>query len=359
MDRGISGRSSRQGEVAFLRRVLIVAAVVVLLLLLWQVRLALLITFAGVVVAVLLLAAARPAERYLGLSRGWSLLLVGVLLALGLGLAGMLVGSEVAAQFGQLWNRLPEAVSAFEERFRIELPGAEEALSGGAVDSSMLGTLAGHAATLGSLAISAGSALVVAVVGGFFLAVDPGMYRRGVLKLLPQEQHERAEEAMVASGNALRLWLGAQLVSMAIVGALVWLGTWLLGLPSPLALGLFAALTGFVPLIGAFAGAVPALFLALAEGGNTVLWVGLLFIGIQQLESNMILPLVEKHMVSMPPALLLFSVVGVGLLFGVPGVILAAPITVVAYVLVKKLYVNETLGQQTDVPGEEEDAAEK
>ncbi|MGK7864115.1 AI-2E family transporter [Falsiroseomonas sp. E2-1-a4] len=356
MDRGSSWQTARQGEVAFLRRVLIVAAVVILLLLLWQVRMALLIAFAGVVVAVLLLAAARPAERYLGLSRSWSLLLVGVLLALGLGLAGMLVGNEVMAQFSQLLERLPAAVSAFEDRFRVELPGVEETVASGAVDTSMLGTLAGHAATLGSLAIGAGTALVVAVVGAFFLAVNPGMYRRGILKLLPRAQHSRADEAMVASGNALRLWIGAQLVSMTIVGGLAGLGTWWLGLPSPLALGLFAGLMNFVPLIGAFAGAVPALFLALAEGGNAVLWTGLLFIAIQQLESNMILPLVEKHMVSMPPALLLFSVVGVGLLFGVPGVILAAPLTVVAYVLVKKLYVSETLGQPTEVPGEVKDA---
>jgi len=356
MDRGSSWQTARQGEVAFLRRVLIVAAVVILVLLLWQVRMALLIAFAGVVVAVLLLAAARPAERYLGLSRSWSLLLVGVLLALGLGLAGMLVGNEVMAQFNQLLERLPDAVSAFEDRFRVELPGVEETVASGAVDTSMLGTLAGHAATLGSLAIGAGTALVVAVVGGFFLAVNPGMYRRGILKLLPRAQHSRADEAMVASGNALRLWIGAQLISMTIVGGLAWLGTWWLGLPSPLALGLFAGLMNFVPLIGAFAGAVPALFLALAEGGNAVLWTGLLFIAIQQLESNMILPLVEKHMVSMPPALLLFSVVGVGLLFGVPGVILAAPLTVVAYVLVKKLYVSETLGQPTEVPGEVKDA---
>ncbi|MDP3418446.1 AI-2E family transporter [Falsiroseomonas sp.] len=359
MERGISGRAGGAGEVAFLRRVLIVAAVVVLALLLWQVRMALLIAFAGVVVAVLLLAAAQPAERYLGLSRSWSLLLVGVLLALGIGLAGMLVGNEVVAQFAQLWNRLPEAVAAFEDRFRIALPGVEEAVAGGAVDTSMLGTLAGHAATLGSLVIGAGTALVVAVVGGFFLAVDPGMYRRGILKLLPRSQHIVADEALVASGNALRLWLGAQFISMVLVGGLAWLGTWFLGLPSPLALGLFAGLMNFVPLIGAFAGAVPALFLALAEGGNAVLWTGLLFIAIQQLESNMILPLVEKHMVSMPPALLLFSVVGVGLLFGVPGIILAAPITVVAFVLVKKLYVRETLGQPTEVPGEQEDAEGK
>ncbi|WP_272910997.1 AI-2E family transporter [Falsiroseomonas oryziterrae] len=163
---------------------------------------------------------------------------------------------------------------------------------------------------------------------------------------------------MLAAGAALRLWLGAQLVSMAIVGTLAGLGCWALGLPSPLALGLFAGLANFVPLIGAVAGAVPPVLLALAEGGTTFLWTAALFLAIQQVESNMIMPLVERRMVSLPPALLLFAVVAVGVVFGLPGILLAAPITVVAFVLVKKLYVRETLGRATEVPGEAEATTE-
>jgi predicted PurR-regulated permease PerM len=352
----VASTGRTDAEVAFLRRVLIVAGVVVLALLLWQVREALLLAFAGVVVAVLLLAAASPLERHAGLSRSFSLTLVGLLLAAGLGLVFMLVGGEITAQIGQLWSALPEAVRALENRFQVELPqiGQGEGSEGGGLDASLLRSLVGQAAAMGSMVISALTALVVAVVGGFFLAISPKMYRDGLAMLVPVEQQARVEDAMLASGAALRLWLGAQLISMGIVGTLAGLGTWLIGLPSPLALGLFAALVGFVPLLGAVAGAVPPLLLALAAGGDTLLWTAVLFIAIQQLESNMILPLVEKHMVSMPPALMLFAVVAVGLVFGLPGVVLAAPITVVAYVLVKQLYVRETLGQDTVVPGEEE-----
>jgi predicted PurR-regulated permease PerM len=355
-----------RGDVAFLRRVLIVVAVLVLLLLLWQVREALLLTFAGVLVAVLLLAVAHPVEARLGLSRTWSLLAVGVALAALLGLAGVMVGSEIINQVAQLWDRLPRAIGAFEDRFQVDLPplgqaapgssGEEGGREGGFFNASVIRTLAGHAATAGTMIINALSALIIAVVGGFFLAVDPALYRKGLVMLVPVDQQERVEDALLASGNALRLWLGAQLISMAIVGTLAGLGTWMIGLPSPLALGLFAGLVGFVPLLGAVAGAVPPLLLALAAGGDTLLWTALLFLAIQQLESNMIMPLVEKHMVSMPPALMLFAVVAVGLLFGLPGVMLAAPITVVAYVLVKQLYVRQTLGQATEVPGEAEDA---
>jgi predicted PurR-regulated permease PerM len=262
-------------------------------------------------------------------------------------------------------------VSAFEDRFGVEVPaigrdgqvpgpddgregeGAGQRGGAGGLDASLIGTLAGRIASAGSFILNALSALVLAVVGGFFLAADPGLYRRGVVKLLPASQQDRAEEALLASGRALRLWLGAQLISMTIVGTLVGLGTWAIGLPSPLALGLFAGLAGFVPLIGAVVGAVPGLLLALTEGATTFLWAGLLFIAVQQVESNMILPLVEKHLVSMPPALLLFAVVAIGLVFGIPGVLLAAPLTVVGFVLVKQLYVRDLLGQPTEVPGED------
>ncbi len=360
-----------QPEVRFLRRVLIVVAVVTVVLLAWMVRDALLLTFAGVLIAALLLAAANPIEHRFGLSRTWSLATVGLAIGLLLALAGILVGSQVQVQVAQLGDQLPRAVSAFEDRFGVKVPaigqdGQAPALDDGredksagpdgatsSLDASLIGTLASRIASAGSFILNALSALVLAVVGGFFLAADPKLYRRGVVKLLPASQQDRADEALLASGRALRLWLGAQLISMTIVGTLVGLGTWAIGLPSPLALGLFAGLVGFVPLVGAVAGAVPALLLALSEGGTMVLWTAVLFIAVQQVESNMILPLVEKHLVSMPPALLLFAVVAIGLVFGIPGVLLAAPLTVVGFVLVKQLYVRELLGQPTEVPGED------
>jgi len=336
-------------DFAFLRRVLIAVAVVLLVLLLWAVRDALLLAFGGVVVAVMILALATPLEARLGLTRGRALVIVCLALLLALGLVALLVGNQVEGQFAILAERIPRALAELERRFGLRIPTPE-----GGLDAATLGTLASHAAGLGGMLLGALSALVLAVVGGVFLAADPAGYRRGVAKLLPKGQGARAEEAMLAAGAALRLWLGAQLISMAIVGTLAGLGSWALGLPSPLALGLFAGLANVVPVVGAIAGAVPPLLLALAEGGSTVLWTALLFLAIQQLESNMIMPIVERRMVSIPPALLLFAVVAVGLVFGLPGVILAAPVTVVAFVLVKKLYVRETLGRATDVPGEEE-----
>jgi predicted PurR-regulated permease PerM len=190
-------------------------------------------------------------------------------------------------------------------------------------------------------------------VGGAYLAASPGFNRRGLVALVPKGQQERIEELFEACGNALHGWLLATLISMVTVGGMVGLGAWLLGLPAPLALGLFAAVTEFVPVVGPFVGAVPALLLALGQGGNAVLWTGLLFLAVQQAESNLIAPLAQQRMAEIPASLLLFAVVAIGSVFGLAGVVLAAPLTVVGYVAVQKLYVRETLGEPAKVPGEE------
>jgi predicted PurR-regulated permease PerM len=359
-------------ETAFLRRVLIVAAVTVLALLLWAVRDALLLLFAAVMIAVLLLAAARPFRNRLGLSHGAALALGGGSVLAVLVLAGWLVGSQVRAQVEDLVQRLPQAAQSLEQRFGIELPdlsskqGQEAAMQaashaagggggGGGMSAGLseLSSAVGSIAALGAVVVDALSALFLAVVGGLYLAGAPDEHKRGVLALLPHDQQRRGKEFLDASGNALHGWLLATLGAMAVVGTMVGLGTWALGLPAALALGLFIALTEIVPVIGPIIGAVPALLLALGAGGATFAWTLALFVVVQQIESNLLQPMLQKRMADVPPVLLLLSVVAIGTVFGVGGLVLAAPITVVAFVAVQKLYVRETLGNPADVPGED------
>jgi predicted PurR-regulated permease PerM len=190
------------------------------------------------------------------------------------------------------------------------------------------------------------------VVGGAFLAGEPELYRRGLVKLVPGERaRERLGDTLDTTGRALRRWLLGQLLSMTIVGVLTGLGLWLIGVPAPLALALLTFLAEFVPLIGPVVAAVPALLLGLAQGWGTA--VLLLYLAVQQVESNMITPLVQRKVVELPPALTLFGVVALGVVLGPLGLILGAPLLVVAVVATKKLWVRETLGEPTRVPGEE------
>ncbi len=351
---GGAGEPGWRGELAFLRRVLIVAGVVLLLLFAWAVKDALLLLFAAVLVAVGLRALADPLRERLGVPSGRAVAVACLIVFVPLGLVLVLVGSEIRAQGALLLDQLPEAADTLQSRFgiRIPVPGAPGAQP--APDTSAVGEVARHAASYALVAVDALGALVIVVVGGIYLAADPAPYRRGVAKLMPRSRQPEAEEALEASGRALRLWLKAQLMTMAVVGLLTGLGAWAIGLPAPLALGLFAGLADLVPLVGPFIGALPGVLLAFNEGWETLLWTLALYVVVQQIEGNVLTPLLGKRMVSIPPALLLFSVVAAGAVLGLGGVLLAAPLTVVAVVLVGKLYVQETLGRSVAVPGEPE-----
>ena len=261
----------------------------------------------------------------------------------------VVLGTRLRAQLAQLLALLPPAIEYVFGEFGVtsvtqEIPRV--------LGSGLGGSVLSHIASLGITAVSALTNLFLVMVAGIFLAVDPKLYQTGLVKLFPQSLHERVDSALNASGRALELWLVGQLFAMALIGVLVGFAMWLIGLPSPLALGLIAGLTEFIPFIGPILGALPALLIAATRDAGTLAWTVIAFVGIQQIESNLIMPVIQRRTVSLPPVLSLFAVVAFGVVLGALGLILAVPLTVVAYVLVKKLYVRETLGEPTSVPGE-------
>jgi predicted PurR-regulated permease PerM len=197
--------------------------------------------------------------------------------------------------------------------------------------------------------------LLLILVGGVYLAAQPKLYRTGLLKLVPPRSRQLAAEALDDSERALRLWLIGQLVAMVIIGTVTGVGLWLLGVPSALTLGIIAGLLEFVAIIGPIIAAIPALLIALTQGVDMALWTLALYVMVQQLESNLLQPIIQQKAVDLPPALLLFSIVVGGLLFGLIGVLLAAPMTVLAYVMIKRLYVLEALNTPTSLPGDTAD----
>lgn len=336
--------------------------------LLWQLRDALMMAFGAIVVAVLLVAFA-DLLRFLSLSHRWAVTVAAILvLAIILGF-GWLMGTQIRSQFNELIEALPRGVQEIENRLGFPLfedgagaaagsgegvaAGQDEAPAGASFGSGLWGWISSY----GYPVVSAIFGAILVAIAGVFLALRPETYRRGAVKLFPPTQHGRVDETMVFMGRALHFWLVGELIAMAIIGVLVGLGTWLIGLPSPIALGLFAALAEFVPIVGPIVGAVPAVLLALTVDGATVLWTVLLYVGIQQLESNMVAPVVQERMVSLPPAVFLLAVVVFGGVFGILGVIFAAPLAVVTFVAVQKLWVRDALHEATEVPGEGDERA--
>ncbi len=341
-----NGRSSQSSEARFVRRVVIVLALIGLAVVLWQLRQLLMLVFGAVVIATIFRALADPIRRHLGLP-DWLALTAAILLIMALiGTAFAAFGREVGRQAERLADSLPAAWRALEARLGdLDLGELSDVLPGP-------GDLVG----LTSFALSLGGALatvLLVVAAAIYFAAQPNIYRRGLVLLVPKTGRELVDEALGDSGRALAMWLRGQVITMTAVGTLVGIGLWLIGMPSPLALGLLAGLLDFVPFLGPIAAAIPALLIAFSMDFELGLWTLALYVLVQQVEGNFLYPLVQRYAVGIPPALLLFALLAAGLLFGLPGVFLGAPLTVVAYVLVKRLYVREALQTPTEVPGEE------
>ncbi|MBA3577270.1 MAG: AI-2E family transporter [Sphingomonas sp.] len=350
MARKVPEQSSNGGT--FVHRVLIVLGLAALFFLAWELRMLLLMLFGAVVIATIFRAVADNICRFTGVSSGVGTALA-ILLVLG-AIAGMVAmfGSHVGRQIETLRETLPEAWRAFEVRVVDFGLGNQLEKLVGTISTPGGGSLSGFGRTL--LSIGSGiTDMLVVIFAGIYLATQPHFYRTGAIKLVPPIRRKVAAETMLESERALRLWLGGQAVAMVVVGLLTGVGLWFLGMPSALVLGLLAGLLEFIPFAGPIIAAIPAVLLALAVGPEMALWVAGLYLAIQQFEGNLLTPLVQQYAVDLPGVVLLFSLIGFGTLFGTLGVILAAPLAVVMMVLVKRLYVIETLHTKTPLPGDE------
>ena len=325
---------------------LIVLALSSVFFLAWHLRGVILMLFGAVVVASVFRALADMLRKWLRLPDLVAVAMA-VLIVLG-AIVGMvaLFGSQVGNQVETLKETLPRAWASLEQR--IGQFGLGDALQQGVVGGSAF-------ANVGRTIISVGSGVadaLVVIFGGIFLAAQPNFYRIGAIKLVPSAKRALVAEAMIDSERALRLWLKGQLMAMILVGLLTGTGLWLLGMPSALVLGLLAGVLEFIPFAGPIIAAVPAVLLALAVSPDLALWVVLLYVGVQQLEGAVVQPLVQQYAVDLPGVILLFALIAFGTLFGAIGVVLAAPLAVVSYVLVKRLYIREALDTNTPIPGE-------
>ncbi len=339
----------RMDDAQFVRKTLIVLGIGALALLLWKLSDVLLLAFGAVLVAILLHAASDALERFLRVPGRWSLTVAGLLIfILFLGIIA-LFGTQVRAQFSNVVEQLPSAIDNFSKQLGVG-PVSDDLSE--IVSQAPTGGMAARLAGIGGAILDGLADFILVVIAGLYIAAAPRVYRQGLVKLFPVKHHGRVESSLQASGQALKLWLTSQLIAMSCVAVLSTIAFWLIGLPSALALGLIAGMADFIPFLGPILGALPAVLIAFSVSGEAALWTVVAVIAIQQIEGNVIFPLVARRVISIPPALALFAILIGSVLFGTLGLIFGFPLAVVTYVLVKKLYVRETLGEPTDVPGE-------
>jgi predicted PurR-regulated permease PerM len=327
----------------FPRKVLLVAFVLLLALMAWQLLDLILLVFGAVIVATVLRAVASALERHARVPTQIAVVAALLLVVLMIAAVAWLVGDPLAQQFEILRQRLPAAVAAVMQWLDSHRLGVaalkyiEEARGNGASPWAI--RLAGAAgSTFGALG---GAALVL--VMGLYLAAAPRVYRDGLVLLMPLSVRVRIGETLDACGNALSRWLLGQSVSMLFVGATTALGLWLLDVPLALSVGVLSGLMAFIPFFGAIVGGLIAVLLGFMQGLDTALYVLILALVIQQIEGNVLMPLVEHWAVGLPPVLGIAATAMFGVLFGLLGVLLAAPAMIVLMVVVQRLYIKGVL----------------
>ena len=327
----------------FPRKVLLVGFALLLALIAWQLLDLIMLAFGAVIVATLLRSLATALERHAGVPTQISVMAALLWVVFILTAVSWLVGAPLAEQFDILSQRLPTAVDAVTQWLNSHRIGMaalqyiEEARGNDASPWAM--RIAGVAgSTFGAL----GGATLMLVMG-LYLAVAPRVYRDGLVKLMPLSVRKRVGETLDACGNALSRWLLGQSVSMLFVGATTALGLWLLDVPLAFSVGVLSGLLAFIPFFGAIAGGLLAVLLGFMQGPETALYVLGLALVIQQIEGNVLMPLVERWAVGLPPVLGIAATVMFGVLFGLLGVLLAAPAMIVLMVVVQRLYIKGVL----------------
>ena len=325
--------------------ILLTAGILLLAYLLGEV---LLLVFAAVLLAVGLDGCARAVAARLPVSRGWALVGVALSVATVLLAALSLTATRLVWQFQELRSTLvafAEKVLAWLSELGAtgmieELDDSDGGLGGSA------GDLAGHAMTFGMSAVGAVASTIILIVLTMFLAANPALYRGGLVRLVPPAQRAVAQDTLLALAHALRWWFLGQLASMLLLGVTVGLGLLVMGIELWFALGVLTALLTFIPFLGPLIATVPIVAVGFAEGTQTGLIVLIGYVVIQNIEGNVLVPMIQQKAVDLAPALLISVQVLLSLVFGVVGLMLAAPLTIVAMVSVQKIWVEHTLGEK-------------
>ncbi|MEM8694914.1 MAG: AI-2E family transporter [Pseudomonadota bacterium] len=311
-----------------LKRAIAWAMVAVAVLLVWQLAQAILLIIAGLVFASLLDGGTRLLRPVIPQSRGLRLAVVMLLIVGGITGIGWLAGIEIANQAEELRETLSlqfaRLLGMLDELGMT--PGGIEITQ---ILRDVLGSVGSLTSALGS-AVSGIATLFLVMVIGLFVAIDPKIYDRGIQWMLPRGTRPEFRKTTTRMAKTLRRLLAGRVLGMIFEGFLTWLLLTIVGVPMALLLGILAGLLAFIPNVGAFITGVLMVAVGLSDSPETGFYAFLIYLFVQTFDGWVVIPMVAKQTVDLPPALTLSAQILFAALFGIIGLALADPIVAMA-----------------------------
>ena len=383
-------RSSLSSHPVWRARDIARAAVVVLLVciagfIIYKAHNLIFVAYIGALLGLAVSAGAARLKRF-GIGQGLGAALIvaaSVIVLIGF---GALTGPTVRTQYKELKQRLPEAFVKLDKWLGQREGGVVFSLLSSEPDSTAVAPVMDHNAdSMAYAPVSPSDSLVhiralrerilahgsgaggfiypvvhstievaTAIVIIFFLAIyigaDPKLYRGGIIALIPHRSRARGEQVVEAITLALRRWLVTQLIAMVVMGVVATAVLTALHVRAALPLGILSGLLQFVPMAGPLISAIPAIAMGFVDSPEKAAAVAVAFYVIHFLESHVLIPLLMKEGVNLPPVLTVLTQAGMALAFGVVGLFVAVPMLVLVMILVKMLYVEDVVGDPTPLP---------
>ena len=323
---------------------LLTLTAVVLVLLLWQLRWVLLVLFGAVVLAVALDVLIHQLQLRFRLDRPRALVVVLAILLLAGVVIGQLLVPELITQVQQLGRDLPQLIRKLSGLLGQDprLASINQALSPG-LNAESLQSLGRQLLDVAGGAANSMIQVLLAMLLGVLLVLDPASHRRMVLAITPRPARDLMLELLDESRQALGGWLTGMTLSATTVFLLTWGGLALLQAPLPLLSGLVCGLLTFIPTIGPTAATVLPVGLALLQSSQLLVSVLIFRLVLQNLEAFLLTPLLLRKTVNLLPTVALMAQLSLGALLGLPGVLLALPLVVVMQVLMHRVVVERVM----------------
>jgi predicted PurR-regulated permease PerM len=219
----------------------------------------------------------------------------------------------------------------------------------------LTGSTVSTAAGVGLTAATVVSLAAVVFISTIYLVIRPEPWVNGFVSLFPAGWRQRTREVLQALYQTVQRWFLGQLAAMTFIAVFWAISLSLIGVPFALLIGIFSGLISFIPYLGALISIVIPVLLALISDPFSVVWVILAFVIIQQIEGNLLQPIIMSRAVDLHPALVVFAILVMGTLFGIVGVFLAVPLVAALQVLVRELWVQrmDQIGTDPNPPARE------